>query len=216
MVRDSLSRILAHNLDNQHWTQAKLSVAAGGLGLRGAFEHASAAYISSAMSCEHLVAQILELDNLEINLSQALTHLSKELDMDGLSREGVLGETQKMLSTKIDSHKKSVFLSSLEKDRDKARMGALGLSHSGDWLYVIPSPSLGLNLRPQEFRLACLYRLGAQVFGGDGPCVACRAHSDKFGDHAISCGWEGERIARHNSLKRCTLPYICLCISWSS
>ena len=89
----------------------------------------------------------------------------------------------------------------LTEDRDKARLGALALPHAGDWLYVIPSPNLGLNLKAQEFRMATLYRLGMPLFPYDGPCIACGDHSDRFGDHAISCGSAGERIARHNHLR---------------
>ena len=124
----------------------------------------------------------------------------------------MVGEKQKSLSNKVDIHKIITFIGSLTSDRDKARLGALGLSHAGDWLNVTPSPSLGLNLRPQEFRIATLYRLGAPIFKGDGPCTACRAESDQYGDHAISCGWEGERIARHNSL-RDALYHTAVCAS---
>ena len=45
------------------------------------------------------------------------------------------------------------------------------------------------------------YRLGCQVYGEDGPCPACHNPSDKFGDHALCCGFWGERIARHNDLR---------------
>ena len=34
-----------------------------------------------------------------------------------------------------------------------------------------------------------------------GHCLACLQPSDKFGDHAISCGVAGERIARHHHLR---------------
>jgi hypothetical protein len=80
-------------------------------------------------------------------------------------------------------------------------MASLGLAHSGDWLNVVPSPILGLHIRPQEFRYSVLYRLGAPVFPSSGPCPACRKPSDNFGDHAIVCGSHGERIARHNHLR---------------
>ena len=56
-------------------------------------------------------------------------------------------------------------------------------------------------LQPAEFVAALRYRLGQPVFSSDGPCPACGRHSDKFGDHALNCAWQGERIARHNSLR---------------
>ena len=39
------------------------------------------------------------------------------------------------------------------------------------------------------------------IFGGPGACLACRRDNDAFGDHAISCGMQGERTSRHNALR---------------
>ena len=56
-------------------------------------------------------------------------------------------------------------------------------------------------MKEQEFRCILRYRLGIPVFEADGPCPACGLHSDGLGDHAISCGSDGERIVRHNQLR---------------
>ena len=64
-----------------------------------------------------------------------------------------------------------------------------------------PIPALGLHLRPQEFISTVKYRLGVPVYDADGPCPACQTHSDRFGDHALCCGHQGERIARLNHLR---------------
>ena len=90
---------------------------------------------------------------------------------------------------------------SLLEKRDEARLASLCLDHAGDRLNVIPSPILGLHIRPQELRYSVLYRLGAPIFPSTGPCPACKKESDRFGDHAIVCGSHGERIARHNQLR---------------
>ena len=39
------------------------------------------------------------------------------------------------------------------------------------------------------------------IFQTAGKCTACPHQSDRSGDHAISCGYEGERIARHDHLR---------------
>ena len=49
--------------------------------------------------------------------------------------------------------------------------------------------------------MAVKYRLGMPVFPREGRCMACPVMSDVEGDHAISCGWGGERITRHNALR---------------
>ena len=74
-------------------------------------------------------------------------------------------------------------------------------SHSEDWLNTPPLKALGLHLRPVEFVLASKYRLGKEVYSRAGPCPACLRPSDPRGDHAMSCGTGGERIARHNHLR---------------
>ena len=85
--------------------------------------------------------------------------------------------------------------------REVARLASLGLPYAGAWLQAVPMPALGLYLQPSEFVLAIRYRLGCPVFDRAGPCPACLRHSDALGDHAMCCGHQGERIARHNSLR---------------
>ena len=84
--------------------------------------------------------------------------------------------------------------------RDRARLGCAALQHTGDWLNTAPLRALGLWLRPREFRMAARYRLGLPVFAKAGPCPAsrCKMNCDVMGDHAIACGSDGERIARHD------------------
>ena len=56
-------------------------------------------------------------------------------------------------------------------------------------------------MRSGEFTVAVKYRLGCPVYQSAGPCPACLRPSDRFGDHALSCGYWGERITRHNILR---------------
>ena len=39
------------------------------------------------------------------------------------------------------------------------------------------------------------------MFSTDGICIACGLYSDAKGNHGISCGSQGEQIARHNHLR---------------
>ena len=70
---------------------------------------------------------------------------------------------------------------------------------------ALPSRTLGLHLRPEEFVFGAKYRLGMLVFPTTGTCPArgCRQDSDLMGDHALSCAIGVERIARHNGLRDC-------------
>ena len=57
------------------------------------------------------------------------------------------------------------------------------------------------NLQSTEFITAVKYRMGVNVFPIEGKCMACPVLSDPSGDHAVSCGWGGERISRHNLIR---------------
>ena len=125
---------------------------------------------------------------------------------DAVTPEELQNLTQKMLSAKIDLHNQQLLLESLKAAgsvREVARFNSVSLkdAHAGDYLSVVPSPGLNLLLRPSEFVSALRHRLGHPVFGSDGPCPACGQPSDRLGDHALNCAWQGERIARHNSLR---------------
>ena len=114
------------------------------------------------------------------------------------------GLAQKKVSLKIDLNNLKLLtnhISGLEVTRDIARLASLGLPQAGSWLNVVPSPVLGLHLRPPEFIVSVKYRLGMDIFSTNGKCTACPLPSDSRGDHAISCGYEGERISRHNHLR---------------
>ena len=197
MVRDSLNRILGSSLTDTSWFQAQLCVPKGGLGLRSAKKHSSAAFLSSVFSSETLVEQLApNLDFSVVSTLEARELLSVLLDEEEVfSDESVRGLSQKQLSLKIDEKDHEKLLAGAELVRDKARLNSVQLPHAGDWLNVVPSPSLGLQLRPPEFRVSVLYRLGMPIFEADGPCVSCRQPgSDRHGDHAVGCASQCERI----------------------
>ena len=56
--------------------------------------------------------------------------------------------------------------------------------------------------------MAVNYKLGCPIYTTAGKCPACPKFSGVYGDHAISCGTEGERIKRHSHV-RDTLYHTC-------
>ena len=186
----------------------------GGLGLRTAQDHAQAAYASSLLSCQPLVNQLLHnpQEGLEDQQEDVIA-LSAELLADMKTRLGteeevtteyLYGQNQKQISAAIDLSNHQCFSNEVQaagEEREVARIKCLSLPHSGDWLNCSPIASLGLRIPPTEFILMIKYRLGMEVFATAGPCPACHRHSDKLGDHALNCGYSGERISRHNLLR---------------
>ena len=218
ITREALVRILGSPVNEQQWHQAKLPVSMGGLGLRAAEDHAPAAYISSLLSSKPLVSQLLsniqlqnEADEAQAELDAApipdhlMEAIKAKLDEETeVTMDFLHGQNQKQLSAAIDlsnqSHLKNQVLADGDK-REVARLACLTMPHSGDWLNCPPVVALGLRIPATEFILAVKYRLGMPVFGSNGPCPACNHPSDKFGDHALNCGYSGERITRHNLLR---------------
>ena len=182
------------------------------MGLRGAEDHAPAAFAASVFDSKSLSQSLLgeppaaDGDEAEERPSvlppRALVALSVTLGED-LAEEEVMGLRQRKLGEKVDLHLHRRLLQSLEEEdeREKARLSSLTLPHVGDWLNVAPVKTLGLHLRSAEFVLVAKYRLGLPVFARDGPCPACFRPSDALGDHAMCCGFGGERISRHNHLR---------------
>ena len=211
ITRDSLSRILGLPVSDQGWQQAKIPVSLGGLGLRTAEDHGGVAYASSFLACQPILRTLLHMGEEQDPISLPQELLSGVNDKFG-EEEGVVsteylgGLNQKAASQKIDLRNQHLLFERLRHEgcvREIARLASVSLpkSHAGDWLTVVPSPGLGLLLRSPEFVAALRYRLGQPIFSRDGPCPACGKQSDKMGDHAMNCAWQGERIARHNCLR---------------
>ena len=87
--------------------------------------------------------------------------------------ESVNGRSQKEVSKWIEDRRYEGLLVTAESARDKAHLNSVALPHAGDWLQVVPSAALGLQLRTPEFRTSVLYRLGMPVFRTEGNCVSC-------------------------------------------
>jgi len=118
--------------------------------------------------------------------------------------DSLTGATQRAVSITINLNTAKLLsdkYNELDVLREKARMASVGLPHAGDWLNVLPSPILGLHMRSADFVIMAKHRLGVPVYPTAGQCPACLQHSDVYGDHAVSCGNQGERIARHNTLR---------------
>ena len=80
--------------------------------------------------------------------------------------ETLHGVTQKMLTLKVNQLNHGLLLEEFTPEngyRETARLRCLGNKHAGDWLQVVPSPSLGLNLRSAEFIVSMKYRLGNPI-----------------------------------------------------
>ena len=181
IIRGALSAILGSPLTDDQWCQASLPVAMGGLGLRCAVDHAPVAHAVSLIAAQPLLDGLLGEDVEDFTLPQPLLDTISAQTGEDTTVETLTGLSQKKASLKVDLLNKSLLLQRISEGRNVreiARMASLGLPHAGSWLSVVPSPSLGLHLRPAEFVPILKYRLGIPVYTTSGTCPACSSPSD--------------------------------------
>ena len=204
-VRKALEETLRVPLLDHQWMQATLPVSAGGLGLRSAERHAACAYTASLAASADIMEEIRgkasDMEEMVHWHAGLIRGLAGEEDEEELTPAVVLASSQKILSHRVDQHYSKLLNDRVVDERGKARLNSLTVRRAGDWLNTIPVKALGLHLRPREFTVAVKYRLGVRVYTESGPCTACGEDSDVYGDHAVGCGSEGERIFRHNILR---------------
>ena len=162
-MRDALSDIAGSPISDWVWLKASLPSSLGGLNLRSASKHVSAAYISSLNQSSDLVARILGHEVLSaLHLASsiaALADVAERLDWISLDEIDV-PLLQRPLSHCIDEVSFQHLISSSPDIRFKALALSTSIPHAGDWLNVVPSTSLGLHLLDNEFRLCLKYWLG--------------------------------------------------------
>ena len=207
--RAALDDILDSSLTDSAWTQATLPVSMGGLGLRSAYEHSPAAYLSSLVQTKEIVDSLLGdfafRQDLDASLSLFRSSVTSLPPSSIASLDPANGDfSQKHLSYLIDSDILTYQLKDAQAkgdSRTSARLLSLGLPQAGAFLNAIPNPNFGLSLIPENFRISICYRLGLPVYSFPHQCPACGKDSDIFGDHTIVCATEYERIHRHDVIR---------------
>ena len=139
--------------------------------MRTAAQHASSAYLASIMEAGLLVQEVLGTQDAVIpKVDINLPHFSTVIDAEELLNIEVLaGTNQRGLSRRVNEARYKELKQGVICVRDETRLASLNLRHAGDWLNVVPSNALGLQLKSREFRIATLYRLGMPVFQMEGP-----------------------------------------------
>ena len=204
VMREALADIAGGPLTDWSWQKATLPSSLGGLNLRLANQHAPAAYVSSVSECGSLAAMILGFPLPPPPLlSDAISSLANGaakpewLTLDDID----VPLHQRHLSHAIDEASFNLLLESAPDTRSRALALSSSLPHAGDWLNVVPSQTLGLNLQNQEFRLCLDYWLGLKMSNAGTICRLCSRQADSFGDHQVGCGGNGDRIHRHDSIR---------------
>ena len=203
-LREALESILGGPMTEWSWQKASLPSSRGGINLRQASLHAPAAFVASSYSSSELVGQLLNQppgpSSLLASAIPALSASASRPNWQTLDDIDI-PIVQRHLSSAIDEAVHQQLLSSTQSTRARALALSTSLPHAGDWLNGIPSATLGLHLQDQSFRCCLRYWLGVPLHSSPYSCPECHSTADKFGDHQVGCGGNGDRIVRHNAIR---------------
>ena len=154
--------------DESSYLQACLTPSLGGLGLRKTAVHADTAYVASFLEARG--------ESGESWATPAIVLSSQPRD-------------QKHASFDIDKQIHADLVSRAMTRREKKRLERITEPHAGAWVTAVPSNDDGIDtvMKPQVFRTAVAYRLGAKVVPHEIPCPLCMQTVDVYGDHASCC-----------------------------
>ena len=197
-IREAFEGILGGPCPEWSWLKASLPSSRGGINLRSAAAHAPAAFIASTTSCKVLVEGILgHSPNISTKLLPLflLPPLAQTGNSWTTSMCRCSSTTCPWLSTKpsianyFRPHLQFVPVLSPTPPAFHMRLNG------------VPSAALGLWLQDKEFRPCLRYWLGIPLHSAPYSCPECHSTADKFGDHQVGCGGNGDRIARHNAIR---------------
>ena len=206
-LQKALADIVAElAIEDRTWELAQLSIQKGGVGLRTAERHASAAYLASVRSCQECCQSVdAAFDPSDscgaLGVESALAEFNEQILEPA---RGPLQEdhsSQKRLSALVEAASKVRLLASPAADLSfKAHVSLCTLATAGAWLTTLPSDEARAVDHPL-FQIALKRRLRMKLFAEDTFCLSCGACMDSFGDHALVCPCKGNRTIRHNCMR---------------
>ena len=179
--------------------QCSLPVAKGDLGLPISSSIAPVAFLVCYIDTKYLSDRIFlntMVPSTVLNCLSSLDFLSDNADILLMAPKAQL-----KLSSLLDSKSLSELTSSASTPRDRARLLSCSLPNSGGWLSAVPLKALGLTPPAVEFRFAVCYRLGVPLLNSESTCPKRSRTLDTFGDHALACAANGDRLLRHDRLR---------------
>jgi hypothetical protein len=198
-----MGELLNQTLGEPQLTQIALPWSKGGLGLRSAYAHSCAAYLSSLGQCEEVVIKMsgsltgnyitksLSMLNSQLETNQSIP-LAKILEMKEQSALSL------MINEKLFNN-----LFSLADIDHKAKLMCITADQASNWLSMIPDPHKGLAYSNSEFSKLLRFWIHLDVYPENSKCplFSCGAKLDEKGTHALSCKSSPDRITKHNNIR---------------
>ena len=182
--------------------QAALPVRIGGLGVRRAYDHWTAAAMGAASGTFDLCKHLDKHYRWDAGgWSHTATRYNELVDADARVNPEEQPQQilkQRDLSAPIITRQVSE-LRDTGDIQDRARLNSLQLPLAGAWITALPTPENVIN--PEEFRAVVRLRLGLAVHRDKALCEQCGRPMDEFGIHALNCSHGGCTIRRHDRLR---------------
>ena len=192
ITRSTTEALCNIHFDVNSWSQAKLPVRYGGLGLRTAADLALPAFLSSRAASISLVNDILRQptnkqeddDEVRAWLDRNLvlpSNAHKQRNWDDIQCSSAVAT----LVPVLNQHRLACFK-------------AASRPESGVWLNCVPNNRIGTFIDNDTLRIGVALRVGLTV------CIPhrckCGTTVDTFGTHPFSCRFSTGRIPRHSAL----------------
>ena len=202
-LRAALGQLIGRSLSVDDWRLASLGVAAGGLGVCCAAEHAPAAYVASFSACCELCGQLWPaFDPFDLDEGCCLAAAEDAIRGAIPSGANVYAVTdspsQKSLSGMVEAQSVSgIFGNPPFPDIDVCILRFVGYLVLG--LGLLPTRCASI---PTFLHLFSAW-LSSAVFlwDRDTACSMCGEVLDRWGDHALACCCGGDRVLRHNAIR---------------
>ena len=180
----------------------------GGLGLRNAELHSSAAFLSSQASCHELCNKLDSNHTWNPNDESsdcyaALMDYNNKVQPDNklqLSEDPC--PRQQLLSKFIDDQ----LLDTIREESStnthfQAHLNLTTASGAGSWLHAVPAKALGTHVDPSLYKTMIQRWIRQPLFETEFHCPLCDEVVDRFGDHCLTCACGGDRTKRYNLLR---------------
>ena len=200
LLRTGLGKILNIDIDTRIWKQASLPVKIGGLGIRSISDIAPSAFISSYYKSKDKTGIISPKCIKDESYNDAVLAEERWINLPGITQEDYPKDTEVQANWDMPASKRTLktLIEDSTDSTESARLKEVSQTHASDWLEALPSPSLGLKLENQQFRIACALRLGAKVCHHH-TCI-CGKEVASDGIHGLSCQRSAGRHPRHSHI----------------
>jgi hypothetical protein len=212
-VKSAFSSI-AFDLTGDNWDRATLPTKLGGLGLRSADRHSSAAFIASSVASRDLSRHIHPLGEpvgdrrlAAVAADFAAAHPEHAPRITAfVSGEERIAKAQSVFSSYVDN-KLFTQVKTLASELDQVAITSSCAKGASAWLNLQPT-GCNLNLDNETFLSYLSLRSCVAVTPEARACTLClHTLADSRGDHSLLCSRSHSRTALHNSLRDCLFYY---------